>query len=221
MSAPRCRLAVGLLVFCPVAAWAHALSPTYYPLAHFSLFLGVEWLPFFLVIPISIGVEGLVLWAWARHLGLLGNIRRAVCLYLAAKIGETAALYLFDLWGPLPMFRNAGWSSSTAENLIPLSIYLACGLAVAIPVAALLYRRQQIRSSVIVIGSCSASLAGFFSAAACSWILMMLRHAIGLVPDTVPAVIGEYLLASLGPLLIVAVLLAWLARRHWKNTPIH
>ena len=119
------------------------------------------------------------------------------------------------------MFRNAGWSSSTAENLIPLSIYLACGLAVAIPVAALLYRRQQIRSSVIVIGSCSASLAGFFSAAACSWILMMLRHAIGLVPDTVPAVIGEYLLASLGPLLIVAVLLAWLARRRWKNTPIH
>ena len=161
-----------LLLLSPGAVWAHALSPTYYPLGHLPVLLGSEWWPFFVLIPLSITVEAFVLWAWASRVGKLGSLWRAAIFYAVARAAETAALFLLE---SDPLFRHAGWSSSTVENFGPLALFLTAGLAVAVPVGLLLYRRSAVKAGVVVAAVGTASLAGYLAAFGCSLMLMLIR----------------------------------------------
>ena len=166
------KLILGLGLVWPVAGWAHAVSPTYYPLGPMPISIGAESWPVFALIPVSIAVETFVLWTWARRLGTLGSLWRAAILYIVARAAETATMFLL---GSTPLFRNAGWSSSAAENFGPLVCFLAAGLVVAVPVGLLLYRRTDMKASLVVMAVCTASLAGYLSALGCSLMLVMIR----------------------------------------------
>jgi len=172
MSRSRVKIILCLLLLSPEAVWTHALSPTYYPVGHLPVLLGAEWWPFFVLIPLSIAVEAFVLWAWARHVGTLGCLWRAAILYVVARAAEIAALFLLE---SVPLFRHAGWSSSAAENFGPLALFLAAGLAVAVPVGLLLYRRSAVKAGVVVAAVCTASLAGYLAAFGYSLMLMLTR----------------------------------------------
>jgi hypothetical protein len=168
----RFNFVLCLVLFWPVAGWAHALSPTYYPLGPLPISVGAENWPVFALIPLSILVEAFVLWAWARGLGTLGSLWRATVLYIVAKAAETAAIYVLV---SIPRFRGAGWSSSNAENFGPLALCLAAGLVVAVPVGLLLYGRTDMKATRVVIAVCTASLAGYCSALVCSLLFVNLR----------------------------------------------
>ena len=172
MSRSRVSIIFCLLLLSPEAVWAHALSPTYYPLGHLPVLLGAEWWPFFVLVPLSIAVETFVLWAWARQVGTLGCLWRAAIFYVVARAAETVALYLLE---SVPFFRNAGWSSSAVEDFGPLALFLAAGLAVAVPVGLLLYRGSGVKPGVVVAAVCTASMAGYLAAFGCSFLLMLTR----------------------------------------------
>ena len=210
MNSARVKLAICLWLFWPVAGWGHALSPTYYPLGPLPILLTAEWWPFAFLIPVTIAVEALILWAWIRRLGLLQSLWRAAVLYVVARAAETALLFALQ---SIPLFHNAGWGPST-RDFVPLVLFLAGGLLLVIPVGLLLYRRQQVRRAFVVIAVCSASLAGDLSAAGCSVILRKARYVL------IHSEIHEYAAALFLPVLLVAVLLAWLACRHFKRKPI-
>jgi hypothetical protein len=123
-----CAVTVLLLSLCPTTSLAHVLSPTYYPLGHWPIYLPAYWWPFSLLIPLTITVETIVLWRWTSRLGFLGSLWRAAVLYVVARAGETAMLFLLTT---MPRFRMAGWSSSAAENFGPLALFLAAGLVLA------------------------------------------------------------------------------------------
>lgn len=170
MSRSRTTIVICLLLLLPKTAWAHALSPSYYPLGHCPVLLGAEWWPFFLIIPTSIAVATMVFWAWARRVGILGCLWRAAVCYIAARATETAVLFLFD---SVSLFRHAGWSSSIAENIGPLILFLAAGLIVTLPVSLLVFRRSGMTAGVVVAATCTASLAGYLAAYGCSLMLML------------------------------------------------
>jgi hypothetical protein len=48
-------------------------------------YLAADWWPFYLLIPLTVSVEAYVLWMWARPFGFLGNLWRAVVLYVVAR----------------------------------------------------------------------------------------------------------------------------------------
>ena len=162
----------GLVLLSPVTGWAHALSPSYYPLAQLPVFLVTEWWPFLFLMPLSIAVEAFVLWTWTRHIGILGCLWRAAILYVATRATETAAIFILQ---SVPLFRHAGWSSLTAENFWPLVMFLTAGLAVAVPVGLLLYHRSTVKVGIVVAAVCTASLAGYLSAFGFTLILMLTR----------------------------------------------
>jgi hypothetical protein len=166
------RLIVGLTLLTPVAGWAHALSPTYYPLGHVPIYAGIEWWPSFALIPVSVAAAALVLHRWLPAPGLLGNFWRAAILYVVARAGEAGAIFLLQ---SIPLFRRAGWTSSTAENLGPLLLFLAAGLAVALPAALLVYRRTEPRTGRILVAAVVASLAAYLAALGCCLLIMEIR----------------------------------------------
>jgi hypothetical protein len=112
--------------------------------------------------PIAIVTETLVLWSMASLIGLLGNFWRAVLLYIAARAGETVAVFGLN---SIPMFQYSGWGLSTLGDFAALAIYLALGLLLAVAVGSFLYRRKDLKPWLVVITVCMASLAGYFSAA--------------------------------------------------------
>jgi hypothetical protein len=73
-----------LVIIFPKTIWAHALSPTYYPLGHIPILLTFEWWPFFILSPLALAVEIFVLWKWFRPIGILGNLWRAALLYIVS-----------------------------------------------------------------------------------------------------------------------------------------
>jgi hypothetical protein len=172
MKTRRIKFILGLMLLWPMVGWSHALSPTYYPLGHLPIYLGAAWRPFFVLIPLAVAVEALMLWVCARSAGKLGNLWRAGVLYLVARAAETGTFFLLQSF---PLFRRAGWTSSAAENFGPLLLFLGTGLMVAVPAGLLLYRRTNARPSVIVTAVCTSSFAGCVSAFGYSLLLIMTR----------------------------------------------
>jgi hypothetical protein len=171
MNSSWIKYLVCFLLFWPADSWAHALSHTYYPLGPVPILLTVEWWPFSFLIPVTIAIETLVLCAWTRRLGLYGSLCRASVLYVLARIAETALLFTLQ---SIPMFQNAGWRSN-AEDFIPLVLFVTTGTLTAVLVGLPLYRRTGYKASLVVPAVCSASLAGYFSALACSLMLAWIR----------------------------------------------
>lgn len=93
-------------------------------------------------------------------------------LYVVARAGEAAAIFLLQ---SIPLFRRAGWTSSTVENLGPLVLFLAVGLAVALPAALLVYRRAEPRTGRILVAVSVASLAAYLTALGCFLLIMGIR----------------------------------------------
>lgn len=172
MSTRHQRFLVGLAVLTPFVGWAHALSPTYYPLGHVPIYAGIEWWPSLALIPVSVAVAALVLDRWMPGPGLLGNGWRAAVLYVVARAGEAGAILLLQ---SIPLFHRAGWTSSTAENLGPLVLFLAAGLAAALPAAWLMYRRTEPRTGRILVAVVVASVAAYLAALGCCLLLLGIR----------------------------------------------
>ena len=161
-----------LVIIFPKTIWAHALSPTYYPLGHIPILLIFDWWPFFILSPLALAVETFVLWKWFRPIGILGNLWRAALLYIVSKASETAIAFALD---SIPLFRRAGWSSSFVENFGPLTLFLATGLFPAMLIGLLLYRRPYNKTSTVMRAVFTASLAGYLAALVLSLMLVMIR----------------------------------------------
>ncbi len=170
MNAGRHRLIIGVLVLLPVSGWAHALSPTYFRLGHLPVYLAADWWPFGVLIPLTVAVVGVVLWAWIREIGLFGSLWRAAILYVVARAAEASAIFLLQ---SIPLFQRAGWSSSAAESFGPLALFLLAGLAAAVPIGLLLYRKSPAKNGRVAMAVCTASLAGYVAALGCSVVLMV------------------------------------------------
>ena len=168
----RRRLIVGALLFLPMGTWAHALSPTYFPLGHLPVYLAADSWPFVALIPLTVAVVGVVQWAWIREIGLPGSLWRATILYLIARAAEAFAIFLLQ---SIPLFQRAGWSSSAAESFGPLALFLLAGLAAAVPIGLLLYRKAPAKKGRVALAVCTASLAGYVAALGLSLVLMMTR----------------------------------------------
>ena len=165
-------LLAGLALLCPMATSAHSLHPVYYPLGPLPVVIAVEAWPVLLLIPLALAATTLVLWLWARRLGFLGNLWRAVVLYLAARLGETG---LFFLLKSLPLFQRAGWTSSALDNFVPLVLLLAGGLALAMPLGWWLYRWTSLSAGRVALAVGTSSLAGYLAALAGTLLLVMFR----------------------------------------------
>src|SRR5690242_11376775 len=92
----RHGLLIGTLLLFPTSGWAHALSPTYFPLGHLPAYLAADWWPFSALIPLTVAVVGVVLWAWIRETGWLGSLWRAAILYVVARAAESLAIFLLQ-----------------------------------------------------------------------------------------------------------------------------
>jgi hypothetical protein len=160
----RLKLIFALFLLWPMVGWSHALNPIYYPLGPVPFFLWSELRPFIVLIPLSIAIETLVLWAWARGFGTLGNLWRAGILYIAARAAETGIIFLV---ASIPGFRNIGDAAmrdSIVENFGPLLLLLTTGLVASIPVGLLLFKGTGIKPRGIAVAVCAASLAGYLAA---------------------------------------------------------
>lgn len=165
-----------LLLLWPMVGWAHALNPVYYSLGPVPLLLWRELPPFTVIIPLSIAVETLVLWAWARGVGALGSLWRAGILYIAARAAETGIIFLAGSIPALLRMGDAAMQVSIVENLEPLLLLLTTGLVVAVPVGLLLFKGTGIRPRVVMAAVCTASLAGYLAAFGYSLLLLKGRY---------------------------------------------
>jgi hypothetical protein len=167
-----CGTCAGLLLATATAAQAHSLHPAYFPLGPLPIMIAVESRPMLLLIPLAITATALVLWLWVRPLGFVGNLWRAAVLYLAARLGEMALIYLSTATA---IFSHAGWSSSVLENFVPLAVFLAGGLALAVSAGRWLYRRSGVSAGRVVLAVVTSSLAGYLIAFGAVLLLMKLR----------------------------------------------
>ena len=145
----------------PAVVLAHSLSPTHYPVGPVPLLIWQELLPLVFMIPLTLAVETLVLWAWARQLGLLGNLWRTAILYVVGRLSETAAVAC------LVAFRlPTGWAGGTAEIWGTLTVFLLAGWAGKLGAARFLYRRAGLRVRQLLVPVAVATVAGYLSAMA-------------------------------------------------------
>jgi len=118
-----------VILLSPAICSAHGFNPFLYALGPFPLY-GFGSLFIALVIPITVLVETLVLWAWVRRPGLLGNLWRALIFYIAARIAETAA-FIFMLFRPFSRWAESGGSAGEAFG--GLALCLIAGLTPSAP----------------------------------------------------------------------------------------
>lgn len=171
-ASPPALLLAGLVLVAATSARAHSLHTSYYPVGPVPVMIGVESWPVLLLIPLAIATMALVLWLWARRLSFIGNLWRAALLYLAGRIGETA---LFFLLKSIPLFQRAGWTSSALENFVPLALFLAGGVVLAVPVGWWLYRQTGLPEGRIALAVGISSLFGYLAALCGTLLLVTMR----------------------------------------------
>ncbi len=147
----------------PAVASAHSLSPTHYPLGAIPFTIWQESLSLAFIIPLTLAVETLVMWAWARQLGLLGNLWRTTILYAVGRLSETAAVMCL-----VAVRLPTGWAGGAVEILATLTVFLLAGWAGKLGAARFLYRRAGFHVSKLVAPVTVATAAGYV--AALSWV---------------------------------------------------
>jgi hypothetical protein len=145
----------------PAVAFAHSLSPTHYPLGPVPFTIWQESLLLTFMIPLTLAVETLVLWTWARQLGVLGNLWRTAILYVVGRLAETAAVVCMAA-AQLP----TGWSATAMQALWTLALFLLAGWAGKLGAARFLYRRASFHVRQLLVPVALATVAGYLSAMA-------------------------------------------------------
>jgi len=157
-----------LLLLWPAVAFAFHISPTHWPLGPLPFWtywglwefgwVRVHWFDLFIG-PIMLAAETLVLWAWMRQLGVLGNLWRAALLYIVGRVSETAVVAC--LWAiGLPV----GLSNWPPEVFGTLAVCLLAGWAGKLGAARFLYRRAGFHVRELVVPVAVATAAGYVSA---------------------------------------------------------
>jgi hypothetical protein len=148
-----------LLLLWPAVAFAHALSPTHFPLGPMPILIWMECRPLVWLLPITLAAETLVLWAWMRQLGVLGNLWRAALLYIAGRVCETAALACLGGIGMTP-----GWYGGAPEIFGTLAVCLLAGWAGKLGAARFLYRHAGFHVRELLVPVTVATAAGYVAA---------------------------------------------------------
>ncbi len=156
-----------VILLSPAICSAHGFNPFLYALGPLSVCAAFSSLFIALVIPITVLVEALVLWAWVHRPGLMGNLWRASIFYIAARIAETA-IFLSMFLGPFHGWFEA--SGSAGETFGGLALCFIPGLGVKLALAYWLYARNNLSTGRMIAAVSTAAVAGYI--ATLGWILL-------------------------------------------------